>query len=45
MRDISYAIRDPSYDSVCAWPIADVTFEDMACNGGPNPTTPSILSK
>lgn len=34
---ISYAIADPSYDG----PITDVTSEYMACNGGPNPTTPS----
>jgi hypothetical protein len=34
---ISYAIRDPSYDG----PITDVTSNDLACNGGPNPTTPS----
>ncbi|KIM97510.1 glycoside hydrolase family 61 protein [Oidiodendron maius Zn] len=35
--NISYAIRDPSYDG----PITDVTSDDIACNGGPNPTTPS----
>jgi len=35
--DISYGIRDPSYDG----PITDVTTNDIACNGGPNPTTPS----
>lgn len=35
--DVSYAIRDPSYDG----PITDVTTDDLACNGGPNPTTPS----
>ncbi|KAF2232735.1 lytic polysaccharide monooxygenase [Viridothelium virens] len=34
---VSYAIRDPSYDG----PIQDVTSDDIACNGGPNPTTPS----
>ena len=34
---VSYAIRDPSYDG----PITDVTTNDIACNGGPNPTTPS----
>ncbi|KAJ9138431.1 Carbohydrate-binding module family 1 protein [Pleurostoma richardsiae] len=34
---VSYAIRDPSYDG----PITDVTSNDLACNGGPNPTTPS----
>jgi len=34
---ISYAIADPSYDG----PITDVTTEYIACNGGPNPTTPS----
>lgn len=34
---ISYAIRDPSYDG----PITDVTSNDLACNGGPNPTTAS----
>lgn len=35
--DVGYAIRDPSYDG----PITDVTSNDLACNGGPNPTTPS----
>ncbi|KAF7516108.1 hypothetical protein G7054_g14289 [Neopestalotiopsis clavispora] len=35
--DVSYGIRDPSYDG----PITDVTSDDLACNGGPNPTTPS----
>ncbi|KAI4602489.1 hypothetical protein KJ359_009733 [Pestalotiopsis sp. 9143b] len=34
---VSYGIRDPSYDG----PITDVTSDDLACNGGPNPTTPS----
>lgn len=34
---VSYAIRDSSYDG----PIQDVTSNDIACNGGPNPTTPS----
>ncbi|KAK4242913.1 endoglucanase II [Achaetomium macrosporum] len=34
---VSYAIRTPSYDG----PITDVTSNDLACNGGPNPTTPS----
>ncbi|KAI8631810.1 carbohydrate-binding module family 1 protein [Xylariaceae sp. FL1651] len=34
---VSYGIRDPSYDG----PITDVTSNDLACNGGPNPTTPS----
>ncbi|KAH6615644.1 glycoside hydrolase family 61 protein [Chaetomium sp. MPI-SDFR-AT-0129] len=34
---VSYGIRDPSYDG----PITDVTSNDVACNGGPNPTTPS----
>lgn len=34
---VSYAIRDPSYDG----PINDVTSNDIVCNGGPNPTTPS----
>ncbi|KAI1433818.1 lytic polysaccharide monooxygenase [Xylaria sp. CBS 124048] len=34
---VSYAIRDPSYDG----PITDVTSNYLACNGGPNPTTPS----
>ncbi|ORY60930.1 glycosyl hydrolase family 61-domain-containing protein [Pseudomassariella vexata] len=35
--DVSYGIRTPSYDG----PITDVTSNDLACNGGPNPTTPS----
>ncbi|KAJ9143226.1 Carbohydrate-binding module family 1 protein [Coniochaeta hoffmannii] len=34
---VSYAIRDPTYDG----PIQDVTSNDLACNGGPNPTMPS----
>jgi cellulase len=34
---VSYAIRTPSYDG----PINDVTSNDVVCNGGPNPTTPS----
>ncbi|KAK6953318.1 hypothetical protein Daesc_005620 [Daldinia eschscholtzii] len=34
---VSYGIRTPSYDG----PISDVTSNDVACNGGPNPTTPS----
>ncbi|KAK3376705.1 glycoside hydrolase family 61 protein, partial [Lasiosphaeria ovina] len=34
---VSHAIRDPTYDG----PITDVTSKDLACNGGPNPTTPS----
>lgn len=34
---VSYAIRDPSYDG----PIQDVTSNSLACNGPPNPTTPS----
>ncbi|OTA99482.1 glycoside hydrolase family 61 protein [Hypoxylon sp. CI-4A] len=34
---VSYGIRTPSYDG----PISDVTTNDVACNGGPNPTTPS----
>ncbi|KAL2023723.1 hypothetical protein VTK56DRAFT_1437 [Thermocarpiscus australiensis] len=34
---VSYAIRDPSYDG----PITDVNSNDLACNGGPNPTQPS----
>lgn len=37
LNPIAYAIRDPSYDG----PINDVTTNPMACNGGPNPTTPS----
>ncbi|KAI1854037.1 hypothetical protein JX265_003639 [Neoarthrinium moseri] len=34
---VGYGIRVPSYDG----PITDVTSNDLACNGGPNPTTPS----
>lgn len=34
---ISYGIRTPTYDG----PIQDVSSNDLACNGGPNPTTPS----
>lgn len=34
---VSYGIRTPTYDG----PITDVTSNDLACNGGPNPTTPS----
>ncbi|KAI0401472.1 glycosyl hydrolase family 61-domain-containing protein [Xylaria palmicola] len=34
---VSYGIRTPSYDG----PITDVSSNDLACNGGPNPTTPS----
>jgi len=34
---VGVGIRDPSYDG----PITDVTSNDLACNGGPNPTTPS----
>jgi cellulase len=34
---VSYAIRTPSYDG----PITNVASNDLACNGGPNPTTPS----
>ncbi|KAI1145064.1 glycosyl hydrolase family 61-domain-containing protein [Nemania diffusa] len=34
---VSQAIRTPSYDG----PITDVSTNDLACNGGPNPTTPS----
>ncbi|KAI1412746.1 carbohydrate-binding module family 1 protein [Hypoxylon sp. FL1857] len=34
---VSYGIRTPTYDG----PITDVTTNDIACNGGPNPTTPS----
>lgn len=32
-----YAVRVPSYNG----PIQDVTSSSMACNGDPNPTTPS----
>jgi hypothetical protein len=34
---VSHGIRTPTYDG----PITDVTSNDLACNGGPNPTTPS----
>lgn len=34
---VSHAIRTPTYDG----PITDVSSNDLACNGGPNPTTPS----
>ncbi|KAI5863712.1 carbohydrate-binding module family 1 protein [Durotheca rogersii] len=34
---VSHGIRTPSYDG----PITDVTSNDVACNGGPNPTMPS----
>ncbi|KAK0709386.1 glycoside hydrolase family 61 protein [Lasiosphaeria miniovina] len=34
---ISYGIRTPSYDG----PQTDVNAKNMACNGAPNPTTPS----
>ncbi|KAL3424568.1 endoglucanase ii [Phlyctema vagabunda] len=34
---ISYGVRTPSYDG----PITDVTSNDVACNGGPNPTMSS----
>jgi len=34
---VSHAIRTPVYDG----PITDVSSNDLACNGGPNPTTPS----
>ncbi|KAI0430864.1 glycosyl hydrolase family 61-domain-containing protein [Xylaria sp. FL1042] len=34
---VSYGIRTPSYDG----PITDVSSNYVACNGGPNPTTPS----
>lgn len=34
---ISQGIRTPSYDG----PITDVTSNSMACNGDPNPTTPT----
>jgi len=37
LNPISYGIRDPSYDG----PIQDVTSDDLACNGGPDPTTAS----
>ncbi|KAF4633088.1 hypothetical protein G7Y89_g5035 [Cudoniella acicularis] len=34
---VSYGIRTPTYDG----PISDVSTDYVACNGGPNPTTPS----
>ncbi|KAK4166552.1 family 61 putative glycoside hydrolase [Cladorrhinum sp. PSN259] len=34
---VSHAIRTPTYDG----PITNVASNDVACNGGPNPTTPS----
>ncbi|KAH8887787.1 glycoside hydrolase family 61 protein [Thozetella sp. PMI_491] len=34
---IKYGIRDPTYDG----PQTDVSSKNMACNGPPNPTTPS----
>ncbi|PVH69896.1 carbohydrate-binding module family 1 protein [Cadophora sp. DSE1049] len=34
---VGVGIRKPSYNG----PITDVTSNDIACNGGPNPTTPS----
>lgn len=34
---VSYGIRTPSYDG----PITDVSSNDVACNGGPNPTMSS----
>ena len=34
---VSYGVRTPSYDG----PIQDVTSDSLACNGPPNPTTPS----
>lgn len=34
---VGYGIRVPSYDG----PIQDVSSNDITCNGGPNPTTPS----
>lgn len=37
LNPVGYAIRDPTYDG----PITDVTSNDLACNGGPNPTTAS----
>ncbi|KAJ8060677.1 hypothetical protein OCU04_010984 [Sclerotinia nivalis] len=37
LYNTSYAIRTPTYDG----PITDVTTQYVACNGGPNPTTPS----
>ncbi|KAF8863021.1 glycoside hydrolase family 61 protein [Acephala macrosclerotiorum] len=37
LNPVGYGIRDPTYDG----PITDVTTNDLACNGGPNPTTAS----
>ncbi|ESZ89490.1 glycoside hydrolase family 61 protein [Sclerotinia borealis F-4128] len=37
LYNTSYAIRTPTFDG----PITDVTTQYVACNGGPNPTTPS----
>ncbi|KAK0725383.1 glycosyl hydrolase family 61-domain-containing protein [Lasiosphaeris hirsuta] len=34
---VSHAVRTPTYDG----PITDVASNALACNGGPNPTTPS----
>ncbi|TGJ83092.1 hypothetical protein E0Z10_g5650 [Xylaria hypoxylon] len=34
---VSHGIRTPTYDG----PIVDVTSNSLACNGAPNPTTPS----
>jgi len=34
---VSHAIRTPTYDG----PITNVASNDLACNGGPNPTTSS----
>ncbi|KAK2743714.1 hypothetical protein FQN55_007117 [Onygenales sp. PD_40] len=34
---VSFAVRTPTYDG----PITDVASDDVVCNGGPNPTTPS----
>ncbi|OBT52582.1 hypothetical protein VE04_07247 [Pseudogymnoascus sp. 24MN13] len=37
VNGVGVGIRVPSYDG----PITDVSTSDIACNGGPNPTTPS----
>ncbi|KAK8024345.1 lytic polysaccharide monooxygenase [Apiospora rasikravindrae] len=37
MYPVSHGIRTPSYDG----PIQDVSSDSLACNGPPNPTTPS----
>jgi len=37
LNGVGVGIREPSYDG----PITDVTSNNIACNGGPNPTTPS----